>query len=213
MKKQSRLSCAEEARLRNIIDMAMGFSAMMRLFAEGSKRQLHEKILATAREVFEAESERDYIAIHSRFCIWGIASVMRAEREKNGVVTKKATHASYGQMAKTLDVALSVAIYYCHLPDCVKSQELSPWLNSAVDTKMMAMLRRCYPKDLQPWPRTIEQVDSAAYAAIQKLVRRFIEEVHKGSITPAQFDDIYWRLLNKGPECPAMRKSQPLPHT
>ena len=197
MKSQHRLNEAEEARLSNIIDMSMGFSAMIRLFSKGSKELLHGKILAEAREVFEAESERDYIAIHSRFCAWGIQNVLRAERKRDGRITKKSTHASYGQMAKSFDVALGVAIYYCHLPDCVKSQELSQWLNAAVDTKMMAMLRRCYPKDVQPWPRTIEQVDSTAYAAIQRLVRKFIEEKHNGSITPVQFDDIYWRALNR----------------
>jgi len=50
---------------------------------------------------------------------------------------------------------------------------------------------------LKAWPRTIEQVDQTTYAAIQKVVRQFIVDEHSGAITPVQFDDIYWRILNK----------------
>lgn len=105
---------------------------------------------------------------------------------------------SYGQIAKTLDVILKVAIYYCHLPNCEKSREISHWLNAAVDTKMMAMLRRYYRDAIKPWPIRVQDVkDRKSYEAIQELVRRFVMEKQSGKILPVQFDDIYWWKLNK----------------
>lgn len=62
---------------------------------------------------------------------------------------------------------------------------------------MMAMLRRQYPGYFPPWPMTVEQVTEHSYAELQELVRRFIREKHEGAITPVQFDDIYWRELNR----------------
>jgi hypothetical protein len=197
MKDQSKLHDPEEIRLHNIIDMGLTFSAMIRLFNKGSKEILREKILAEARNVFEAKSEKDFINIHSNFCDWGIKNISLAEKKRNGRIIKKATPASYGQIAKTFDVVLKVAVYYSHLPNCEKSQEISGWLNAAVDTKMMAMLKKEYPKNIQLWPATVEQVDSTTYMATQRIVRKFISEKHKGSIMPVQFDDIYWKVLNR----------------
>jgi hypothetical protein len=62
---------------------------------------------------------------------------------------------------------------------------------------MMAMLKKYYPADVRPWPATIEQVNSSIYAAIQETVRKCIHDKHGGSITPVQFDDIYWEALNR----------------
>lgn len=197
MKGQFKLNDAEEIRLHNIIDMGLTFSAMIRLFKKGSKEILRENILAEARNVFEAKSEEHFIDIHSNFCDWGIKNIFLAEKKRNGRIIKKTAPASYGQIAKTFDVALKVAVYYSHLPNCEKSQEISGWLNSAVDTKMMAMLKKEYPEDIQLWPTTVEQIDSTTYMAIQKIVHKFIGEKHKGGIIPVQFDDIYWKELNR----------------
>ena len=197
MKDQSKLHDPEEIRLHNIIDMGLTFSAMIRLFNKGSKEILREKILAEARNVFEAKSEKDFINIHSNFCDWGIKNISLAEKKRNGRIIKKAAPASYGQIAKTFDVALKVAVYYSHLPNCEKSQEISGWLNAAVDTKIMSMLKKEYSKNIKLWPATGEQVDSTTYVGTQRIVRKFISEKHKGSIMPVQFDDIYWKVLNR----------------
>jgi len=189
----------QSIRLENIIDMGLGFSAMIRLFDKGSNRRLHKQILIEAQKIFIAESEEDFKTIHLRFCKWGVQQIILAEKRKNGQVIKKSGPASFGQVAKTLDVVLKVAVYYCHLPDCEKSQQISEWLNAAVDTKMMGMLKSYYPSDIVSWPKTIEQVDDPAYKSIQAIVRKFILERHKGGITPVQFDDIYWRKLNRKP--------------
>lgn len=62
---------------------------------------------------------------------------------------------------------------------------------------MMDMLKACYPLDLASWPKTIEQVDVTTYKSIQAIVRKFIVEKHDEIIIPVQFDDIYWRKLNR----------------
>ena len=188
MMDQSKLDDPEEIRLHNIIDMGLTFSAMIRLFRKGSKKKLHKQILTEANRVFEAGLEESFIKIHSNFCDWGV---------KNILLAKKATLASYGQIAKTFDVVLKVAVYYSHLPDCETSREITKWLNAAVDTNMMAMLKKEYPQDIQSWPTTVEQVDKTTYMTIQKIVRNFIREKHDNKILPVQFDDIYWKALNR----------------
>ncbi|MFH1141067.1 MAG: hypothetical protein V1724_05245 [Chloroflexota bacterium] len=197
MEKYLKLKNAHEARLDNIIDMGLDFSAMIRLFERGSKRRLQARILDDLPKVFEAKSEKQFVDFHASFCNWGRETVMLAEKTKNGQITKKSGPASYGQIAKTLDVVLKVAVYYCHLPNCEKYQSISGWLNAAVDTKMMALLSKYYPEAIRPWPATIEKVDDYAYAVIQDTVRKFIKEKHSGSITPVQFDDIYFKALKE----------------
>ena len=70
-------------------------------------------------------------------------------------------------------------------------------LFSAVDNKMMNMLRKNYPDAIKLWPANIRQVNKEKYLTIQSLVRRFNIERHSNRITPVQFDDIYWWYLNK----------------
>jgi len=59
------------------------------------------------------------------------------------------------------------------------------------------MLKKCYLEDIVSWPDRIERVDSSAYTSIQGIVRKFIAAKHNGSIIPVQFDDIYWKALNR----------------
>ena len=175
-----------EIRLRSVVDMGLNFSAMLRLYATGSKKRLHHKILREMQQV-EARSEEEFTRFHSCICDWGIKNI----RLRNGE-----TFASYGQIAKTLDVVLKVAIYYCHLPDCERSGRISGWLNAAVDTRMMVMLGGLYRDAIKPWPVRVREVDRKSYEAIQGLVRQYIKDKHPG-ILPVQFDDIYWWKLNK----------------
>ncbi len=63
---------------------------------------------------------------------------------------------------------------------------------------MMAFLgREGYREEVKPCPRTVEQVKSRLdYVALQGIVREHIKAKHGNSITPVQFDDIYWEALN-----------------
>ncbi len=175
-----------EIRLSNVIDMGLAFSAMIRLFPEGTKEKLHNRILDYVKRVSKAESKEDFDKIHSDFCEWGIREIR---------IAKKDTSASYGQIAKTFNVVLKVVIYYSHFPDFEKSKELSWWLHAAVDTEMMAMLRDYYPKDIKA--RRVVQVDKDAYQKLRETVAKFIKEKHNGKILPIQFDDIYYHEEKK----------------
>jgi len=188
----------EDVKLRNIVDMALGFSAMMRLFQEGSKETIQNKVLELLPVIYAAKSEDEFKKIHDGFCRWGVTEIIRTEKEKDGVVVKESGPASYGQMGKTLDVLLHVVIHYAHYSDCETAKTLALWLNAAIDTKMMAFLAGCYPNALDIWPKSIEQVGEMEYRVIQEHVRRFIQEEHRGEILPVQFDDIYWEALNRG---------------
>lgn len=180
----------DRIRFENIIDIGLTASAMIRLFSKGTKEsKLRCRITETVEQIFKAESESEFRVIHSHFCQWGTRAVTLARKNKL---------ASYGQIAKTLNVVLKVAVYYCNLPEYERSKELSKWLDAAVDTKMMAELRKHYPLDGKPWPHTIGDVDRQKYEKIQKIVKRFIREVHEDSISPVQFDDYYWRKLKYG---------------
>lgn len=188
MKNQLKLNEPKKAKLHSIVDVGLDFSAMIRLFEKGSKRKLHREMLNRIEEMFDAKSEGEFKRSHSKFCKWG---------EKEISLARKTKPPSYGQIAKTLDVVLKVAVYYCHLPDCVKYLQISKWLNAAVDTKMMNFLRERYPEQIKPWPKTIAQVHNSDYMKIQEIVRKFINTEHNGRITPVQFDDMYWEALNR----------------
>ena len=180
----------EGIRFKNIIDVGLTASAMIRLFSKGTKEsKLRYRITEAVEKILKVESELEFREIHSHFCQWGTGEVTLARKNKP---------ASFGQIAKTLNVVLKVAIYYCNLPEYEKSKELSKWLDAAVDTKMMAELRKRYPLDMKPWPHTIEDVDRQNYEEIQKLVKKFIHEAHEDSISPVQFDDYHWRKLKYG---------------
>jgi hypothetical protein len=193
----SDLSEPQRIRFENIIDMGLQWSTMMRLFEEGSKKRLFKQMIKkTTEEVFNADSRDGFMKAHTGFCDWGSSNIFQAEKERKGRVIKRRTIASYGQIAKTLDVTMKVAVYYSHLPDCERAKTISKWLNAAVDTPMMAMLRREYPNKIKPWPRTVEDVQKGEYRKIQEIVHQFIRDKHQGKILPVQFDDIYQNLLN-----------------
>jgi len=182
------LQDVQEVRLRCLIDLGLTFSAMLRLYEKGAKERIYDKVLSEMPALLQSETEEHFQMVHSSICEWGTNSVL-----SNG----GSGYASYGQIAKTLDVILKVVIDYGHMPDCSKAKQMSPWLNSAVDNEMMKMLKREYPDAIKPWPRNIRQVNKERYVAIQSLVRRFNIEKHNNQLTPVQFDDIYWWCLNK----------------
>ena len=189
---------AEQARIKNIIDMAIGFSAMTRVFEKNSIAKISAKVEDTLTQIASSESEQDFQKLHHNFCLWFTKNIKTAEREKDGVVSKKSNFASYGQGAKILDVALQVFVHYCHLPSPEVADGIKKWLNSAVDTKMMRYLKE------QPYvgassirATTIEQVDENTYAMLQRLVCSDINGKFAGSILPVEWDDIMWRKLNK----------------
>ena len=187
----------QEIKLYNIVDMGLTFSAMIRLYEKGTKQILHRKILDELKNISKSTSKEFFEKIHSDFCKWGTKNLILAEKTKAEIVIKKKGPASYGQIAKTLDVVLKVVVYYCHWPNPEKAKGLTEWLHAAVDNKMMKFLKEKYPEYFPNWPSIVEDVDENMYLSLQELVRLFIKDEHDGKILPVQFDDIYWNILNR----------------
>lgn len=192
-----KLNTPEDSKLNNIVEMALGFSAMMRLFQEGSKQKLKLKIMNTLTDIYEAKTKEQFDDAHESFCNWGVENIRLTERREKGIIVKESGPASYGQIGKTFSVVLSVIIYYCHLPTRDEAMEISKWLHAAVDTKMMKHLKKLYPDHIKPWPSTIKEVKCEQYFAIQEAVNKLIQERHCGDVMPVQYEDIYWEALNK----------------
>lgn len=186
----------EEIRIRNIIDMAMGFSAMSRVFADGSTTLIQNKIYEIVLNLKAIGSKQEFDNFHDYFCLWFMENIWTAERTKDGKTTKETARASYGHGAKVLDVVLKVLVDYCHFPDQETAKKLIPWLNSAIDTNMMKYLKYLNPgKNIEA--TTIEDVDRDTYILLQDFVRGDITTNFQVTVTPVDWDDILWRLLNR----------------
>ncbi|MBN1602193.1 MAG: hypothetical protein JW915_11330 [Chitinispirillaceae bacterium] len=187
MKNKIQLKEPDTAKMHNIINMALQFSSMFRLFEPGSKTRFKEKLLSQFNEILSSNSKKQFNDIHSSFCEWGSQKIYLTKKKKDGV-------ASYGQIAKTLNVVLKVTVHYCQLPESNQAMRLSKWLHAAIDTKMMKYIR---PVGVAGWPISIAQVDKNSYEKIQEVVVSIIAREHMGNITPVEFDDIYWDALNR----------------
>lgn len=198
----SQLSKVERLRFENIVDMGLAFSAMMRVFEKGSKDRLSGRIINhTAEMILNSSSRNDFIRIHKKFCEWGKENIYQAERKRNGkVVIEKGTRASYGQIAKTLDVTLKVMIYYCHLPNRTKSESICQWLNAAVDNAMMDLLKEEFPDQTEQWPDSLKEIlDKSTYDWIQEVAdeSRKREQESQGPLTRPEWEDIYLKRAHQ----------------
>jgi len=187
---------AEQAKLRNIIDLAFGFSAMTRVFEKGSTGKIVNQLNEVLSQLSYLNNEREFADFHDGFCRWFVRNVKTAERTKRDGTKKPTGAASYGQGAKVLDVVLKVYVYYCHLPDSDTSKRMTQWLNPGIDTKMMGYLKGL-PGGKGVSATSIEQVDKNTYIKLQVLVRKDIEASLPTGTLPVQLDDIKWRELNK----------------
>ncbi len=167
---------------------------MTRVFEEGSKVKLRDMILKELPKFLDTKSKEQFMKLHSNFCRWGIQNIILAEKTKGDKIVKPRGPASYGQIAKTLNVVMKVVVHYCHLPNSNKAALISKWLNAALDTKMMNFIR---PASAVEWPKSIEQVDECLYATLQEVVSDIIETKHGSSISHVEFDDVYWEGLNR----------------
>jgi len=195
--KLAKSSDLEDIRLQNIIHAGLAFSGMMRLLKKDQKVTVHEKLFEFLKRLNDTQNIDSFEKMHSEFCKWGTENVWLAE--KTGKYPKPKRLISYGQIAKTLNVVLKVAIHYAQIPKEKKANSIRPWLHAAVDNAMMKMLKRKYKREMNnPWPESIEQVCRDQYFQIQTFVQDFITQNHKQPvITAVDFDDIYWNLLNK----------------
>ncbi len=189
---------AKEVKTKNIVDMAIGFTAMTRVFEKHSSSKLRDELKSVLPKICCVTSEDDFRSHHHNFCRWFAQNIKTAERKKNGFIIKSSNPASYGQGAKVLNVVLKVFVHYCNLPSPEAAEKIKKWLNAAVDTKMMKHLKDMPNTEASSIAATsIEQVSENTYTILQKLVWSDINKTFAGLILPVEWDDIMWRRLNR----------------
>ena len=187
------LELAEKAKTQNIIDMAVGFTAMMPLFQERSADLIKEKLADLFEGLERISSDQEFSKMHTDFCQWFVKTIR---------LTKTEEHPSYGHAAKVLDLALKVYVYYCKMPSPAKAESLMPRLNGVIDTPILRHLfkklediyRKSYPPHYL-W--TIEILDEENYDLLQKVIRQDIKDSFDDNILPVQYDEIMGRRLDR----------------
>jgi len=186
------LELATQAKKQNIIDMAVGFTAMMRLFQENSGDLIKKKLADLFEGLERISSEQDFGKMHSDFCQWFVKTIRLAKPEEPP---------SYGYAAKVLDLALKVYVYYCNMPSPAKAESLMPRLNGAIDTPILRhlfkKLEEIYGKSYSRHLWTIEMTDKETYDLLQKVIRQDIRDSFNNNMLPVQYDDIMGRRLTR----------------
>ena len=188
----------ERVKRKNIIEMGLGFTAMIRIFAQGSKAKIAAKLEELFSGLAEIHSREDYEGRHRSFCDWFTREIRTAEKTTKKGKVHPSQPSSYGQAAKVLDIAIKVYVYYCAQPSAEISQQIVPLLNGAVDIPIMNYLKTKYPTATIR-ATTINEVDETAYLAIQSLV---LKESGDCKMHPVQYDDMKWRQLNRDRNAP-----------
>ena len=191
--KMDTLKLAEQAKKQNIIDMAVGFTAMTPLFQDRSADLIKEKLADLFEGFDRIGSDQDFSKMHRDFCQWFIKTIRLAKTEEPS---------SCGQAAKVLDLALKVYVYYCKMPSPAKAESLIPRLNGVIDTPILRILYKkledIYRKSYPPhylW--TIKMIDREDYDLLQKVIRQDIWDSFDDNIFPVQYDEIVGRRLDQ----------------
>lgn len=187
------LELAEKAKQQNIIDMAVGFTAMMPLFQERSADLIKEKLADLFEGLERISLDQDFSKMHRDFCQWFVTTIRLA---------KTGEPSSYGHAAKVLDIALKVYVYYCKMPSPAKAESLTPRLNGAIDTPILRVLfKKLEDVYVKPFPPhylwTIKMIDENDYDVLQKVIRQDIRDSFDDTIVPVQYDDIMGRGLDR----------------
>jgi len=186
------LELAEQAKKRNIIDMAVGFAGMMPLLQERSADLIKEKLTETFEGLERIVLDEEFNKMHRAFCQWFVKTIKLAKTEEPS---------SYGHAAKVLDLALKIYVYYCKMPSLAKAELLTPRLNGVIDTPILrhlfTRLEDIYGKPSPPhylW--TIKMINEEDYDLLQKALRQEIRDSFDDRISPVQYDDIMGQRLN-----------------
>ena len=113
--------------------MAFDFSSMARTLEKGSKLVFLNRFKALIDDLLEVVEEDSFYRLHDEFCEWGSCTIRRSSPLNK-------PYASYGQIAKTLNVSLKAVVYYCGLPTARQAKKIIPWLHPRIHNKMMRYL-------------------------------------------------------------------------
>ena len=187
---------AAEIKQKSVIDMALTFTAMIRLFEKGSKPKISQKLHSEFQKLHKIRNVDEFHTFHRDFCKWFTKSVKTAQKERNNKIIKASGLALYGQAAKLLDVTLKVYVYYSGLPDKHTSDVLVPFLNTAIDNPILTHLKEAFPNEIIH-AKTVEQIDHQTYKKLQRFIKLEIKKNFDNDIVPTQYDDIMWYRLNR----------------
>ena len=179
---------ADAARLTAILHMAFDFASMSRVFEKGSKAKFLKRVRKLLPDLASVATQGEFEALHLRFCTRGRSSL----RTSHGAHQR----ASYGQVAKTLNVVLKVMVSYCGMPDQRQAERLLPWLHPAIDNRMMAYLEGRYADEFPRGVKKIADVDKRAYRILLKLAARDAVENRGGGLHPVEWEDLVWVEVN-----------------
>lgn len=101
---------------KNIIDMALGFTAMTRIFSAKSKGKIETRLEMLFTNLTEINTRAEYKARHRSFCEWFAREIRTAEKRLKNSNLQPSEPSSYGQGAEVLDIAIKVYVYYCSRP-------------------------------------------------------------------------------------------------
>lgn len=177
---------AEKSKRKNIIEMAVWFTAMMPLFQGSSGDLVKQELESLFDGLNGVVSDEDFSKMHIDFCMWFIKTVKMAKAEGPP---------SYGHAAKVLDVALKVYVYYCKMPNSTKANYLAQRLHGVIDTPIVRHLfRRLEDAYGKPYPPhhlwSIKMIDKENYELLQKLIRQEIRDCFEDRAWPVQYDDV-----------------------
>jgi len=184
----------ERTKRKNIIEMSLGFTAMVRVFSKSSKAQIEAMLEEFFSRLPEIGTRGEYESRHRSFCERFTREIQTAEKRlKNGTI-QRSQPSSYGHAAKVLDIAIKVYVYYCGQPNGESAQQITPFLKGAVDTPIIKYLKKSKYATTKIRATTIQSVDEKAYQALQSVV---LAESIALKMHPVQLDDILWRQFNR----------------
>jgi len=121
---------AQDARIKNIIEISLDFSVMIRVLSKGSSAMILKRLEEIFSAIDSINDKADYDHFHADFCEWFMRSISTAEKRFKNGQTKPSRACSYGQAAKVLDVSAKVYVYYCSQPSPEAARRLVPMLHA-----------------------------------------------------------------------------------
>ena len=79
---------AEKVKIQNIIDMAVSFSTMGRVFEKGSTDKIKAKLENCIEEFLNLSTKEEYHEKHKEFCEWFTRNIKTAEKRRMGELLK-----------------------------------------------------------------------------------------------------------------------------
>ncbi len=154
---------------------------MLRVFKQGALKEITSKL----GDIVNQLGEVDYEQLHEDFCSWF----------QRTIKTNRGKETSYGQAAKTIDVAMKVIVGYCYLPRLEIAVRLAPRLHATIDTLILNDLKKDHRDNSEIRAiNTLADITQDKYKKLQELLNK--EAKKKGQI-PIDYDDCLWRRLKE----------------